>query len=647
MILRDTLTPEEQRAYEKLPVPFCVFLIRGESFTLLALSDGFCESFHARREDFSAPLIEVLRRCVHPDDLPKLRADLESACLKPDGRFASLCRFAAQGENYRWLSGRGSVRRQSDGSYLLYAAFSDVHNETELQREAAANRRRQDVLLSDILSTTKAAIFWKDADRRFLGANRAFLDYYGFRDESDIVGKNDEDMGWHTQPDPYRNDEERILREGVSTYRVRGKCMARGENRDIVASKSPLIVDGKIVGLVGSFEDVTRETRQRAEIERLNTELEAQISDRDLLMSISEVCIVKIDLATFTFLEYNDAMCRMIGCTREQYERLYHRDMAVFFTGEYRGELDSLKTAAANALAEGRNRFALNIRIPTARGPVWVGGVASFTDRDPGTGRPRALYAVYRDITDIIEARQKREQAEIEIRRADEARAESERMRRLVEDLKTAEARLRESQRFYREVVQAAKLSTWDYDIPNHTITLSDDEHTSINSDILGLPRVIENVPASVADHISPEDRPAFLQMYREVDEGRSAACEAWYVPDNGREPRCERISYIAVDAPDGRPVRAIGFTQNITAEKKVEERYQRELGFLRQTDENNLLAKGHYNLTRNTVLEYTTKNDSVFKVQPGISYDEALAALLDMPYQESERRELAEKLDR
>ena len=76
MILRDTLTPEEQRAYEKLPVPFCVFLIRGESFTLLALSDGFCESFHARREEFSAPLIEVLRRCVHPDDLQRVEESL-------------------------------------------------------------------------------------------------------------------------------------------------------------------------------------------------------------------------------------------------------------------------------------------------------------------------------------------------------------------------------------------------------------------------------------------------------------------------------------------------------------------------------------------------------------------------------------------
>lgn len=34
------------------------------------------------------------------------------------------------------------------------------------------------------------------------------------------------------------------------------------------------------------------------------------------------------------------------------------------------------------------------------------------------------------------------------------------------------------------------------------------------------------------------------------------------------------------------------------------------EIGYLRQTDDNNLVAKGHYNLTQNRVLEYATKDD-------------------------------------
>ncbi len=129
-------------------------------------------------------------------------------------------------------------------------------------------------LLEKVLSTTQAAIFWKDANRRFLGANKAFLDYYGFESVDEIRGKNDEEMGWHSDPIPFKSDEIRVIARGESTYKVHGKCMCRGKNRDIIASKSPMYDDkGNIIGLVGSFEDVTDEYRQRAEIRKLNDKL--------------------------------------------------------------------------------------------------------------------------------------------------------------------------------------------------------------------------------------------------------------------------------------------------------------------------------------------------------------------------------------
>ena len=108
-------------------------------------------------------------------------------------------------------------------------------------------------LLSALLGQEHIKIFWKDGDRRFVGANRAFLDFYEFEDDSAIVGKTDEDMGWHETDEPFKGDEWHVLRTGESTYRVHGKCMSHGEMRDIVVSKSPLIENGEIVGLVGSF----------------------------------------------------------------------------------------------------------------------------------------------------------------------------------------------------------------------------------------------------------------------------------------------------------------------------------------------------------------------------------------------------------
>ena len=97
-----------------------------------------------------------------------------------------------------------------------------------------------------IINISHDCVFWKDKDRRFVGVNQAFLDYYGFDSSDVLIGKNDEDMGWHTDPEPFKQDELRVL-SGESTYKVQGKCIIRGEERDILASKQPLYDGDEIV----------------------------------------------------------------------------------------------------------------------------------------------------------------------------------------------------------------------------------------------------------------------------------------------------------------------------------------------------------------------------------------------------------------
>lgn len=157
---------------------------------------------------------------------------------------------------------------------LLQIAFVDISSEKQTEEH---NRQNQ-LLLQKILDTTQAAIFWKDAERRFIGVNKAFLEYYGFDSVDVLRGKNDEDMGWHSDPDPYKNDELRVL-QGETTTRVPGMCFCKGENRHIVASKSPLLENDKIVGLVGSFEDVTNEVRLRNDVIELNSRLKAALEN--------------------------------------------------------------------------------------------------------------------------------------------------------------------------------------------------------------------------------------------------------------------------------------------------------------------------------------------------------------------------------
>ncbi len=119
------------------------------------------------------------------------------------------------------------------------------------------------ILWNSLLDSTHIKFFWKDQDRRFLGASRSFLDYYGFDSIDMILGKTDEEIGWHINPDPYHNDEVTVIEQGRAIHESPGTCIIRGQVRNILATKMPLRDDeGRVTGLIGYFVDVTDEYRR-------------------------------------------------------------------------------------------------------------------------------------------------------------------------------------------------------------------------------------------------------------------------------------------------------------------------------------------------------------------------------------------------
>ena len=125
-------------------------------------------------------------------------------------------------------------------------------------------------LLENILKLIPAGIFWKDKDRRFVGANQMFLDYYGLSSVDEIIGKNDEDMGWHIDPDPFRKIELKVLSTGEPELDVPGECIVKGKLRKIKASKCPLYQGDEIIGLVGYFMDITDDAAEKDRLSALS-----------------------------------------------------------------------------------------------------------------------------------------------------------------------------------------------------------------------------------------------------------------------------------------------------------------------------------------------------------------------------------------
>ena len=207
---------------------------------------------------------EFAGRYIYPADKAKfIRAFAPEAAMQrlkeSDGvSFSGMFRTSVRHGQYAWKE-YTLLKIDEDNCFLL---VRNIHESAkELLGNNAAGRPEDGpyaptLLWSNLVRSELFRIFWKDKDRRFLGASKGFLDFYGFSSVGEIIGKNDEDMGWHVHPDLYKNDEYRVIHEGMTFHNVPGNCMCHGENREILASKTPLYDDnGEITGLLGYFVD--------------------------------------------------------------------------------------------------------------------------------------------------------------------------------------------------------------------------------------------------------------------------------------------------------------------------------------------------------------------------------------------------------
>ncbi|SFG10146.1 diguanylate cyclase (GGDEF) domain-containing protein [Lachnospiraceae bacterium C7] len=112
-------------------------------------------------------------------------------------------------------------------------------------------------VLRNLLEYSDRGIFWKDTDRRFIDINKKFMEFYNIQSKRDIIGKTDEEMGWHVNPDIAKTDEYRVITEGAVIKNKKINCIVQGSVHDLIIEKRPLYLSGEIVGMIGNFRDVS------------------------------------------------------------------------------------------------------------------------------------------------------------------------------------------------------------------------------------------------------------------------------------------------------------------------------------------------------------------------------------------------------
>lgn len=143
---------------------------------------------------------------------------------------------------------------------------------TERKRMEAALRQREQYLRA-LLDNFPFMVWLKDSESCFLAVNQPMASAFGWPSAQSLIGRNDLDI---TKPDlaeAYRADDRAVLASGVSKQ-VEELIEMNGQRRWFETYKSPVTVDGCVIGTVGFSRDISKRKRSETALLAAITEAE-------------------------------------------------------------------------------------------------------------------------------------------------------------------------------------------------------------------------------------------------------------------------------------------------------------------------------------------------------------------------------------
>ena len=204
-------------------------------------------------------------------------------------------------------------------------------------------------LLRDVIDTAPIRVFWKDRESRYLGCNPAFARDAGKQSPAELIGLDDFAMGWTPQAELYRADDRAIMRAGQARLNYEEpQHTPEGKTIWLRTSKVPLRdTDGKVVGVLGIYDDITARKEIEAELARHRQHLEKLVLERTAELTEAKVAAEAANRAKSAFLanmshELRTPMNAILGMT----------DLALRRAGDPKqiDQLTKVKTASTHLL---------------------------------------------------------------------------------------------------------------------------------------------------------------------------------------------------------------------------------------------------------------------------------------------------------
>lgn len=181
-------------------------------------------------------------------------------------------------------------------------------------RRKLSELRGQQEFTQLVINSIPQYIFWKDRNSVYIGCNQNFAQVAGLKDVQSIVGKTDHDLAWkQEEADSFlKCDREVMEQDKAQCHIIEPQQHAGGKQALLDTNKIPLHgADGEVVGVLGTYEDIT----ERRLMEEEKRELEAMLHQSEKMEAIGQ-------LAGGVAHDFNNMLAGIMGAAQLLGEKL-------------------------------------------------------------------------------------------------------------------------------------------------------------------------------------------------------------------------------------------------------------------------------------------------------------------------------------
>jgi PAS domain S-box-containing protein len=221
---------------------------------------------------------ETWERITHPGDAQRAMQQLEQHFAGALDYYDVEFRQRHKDGEWRWVSARGKVLDWTPKGKPRH--MSGTHRDITTRKQAELDLNESKRMLRHVLDTIPARVFWKDTNCVFLGGNQLIAQDLGIHTPGHLVGKTDYDFFSKKEAERFRADDQQVMSTGIPKIGYEEPLHAsNGKIIWLLTAKVPLRnKEGTIIGILGTYEDIT--IRKQTEIELIKAKEDAEAANK-------------------------------------------------------------------------------------------------------------------------------------------------------------------------------------------------------------------------------------------------------------------------------------------------------------------------------------------------------------------------------